>query len=73
MITNTSSGSYEVFEIADIIKQETYGNVIIVIIQADKKTRKCKTHVIQNVLSFHLDNSIASLLRSKTKLYHFGK
>ena len=37
MITNTSSGSYEVFEIADIIKQETYGNVIILIIQADKK------------------------------------
>ena len=72
MITNTLSGSYEIFEIADIIKQETYGNVIILIIQADKKTMKSKMHEIQSVLSFHLDNSIASLLGSKTQLNHFG-
>ena len=33
---------------------------------------KSKMHEIQSVLSFHLDNSIASLLGSKTQLYHFG-
>ena len=59
LISDLTPGSYEVSEIPEIIKEETYGNVII---EADKNTMKCKMQVIQCVFSFDLYNSIASLL-----------
>ena len=55
-------------EIADIIKKETYGNVTI---EADKNAMKYNMHVIQRVLSFDTDNSVALLLVFKKQVHLF--
>ena len=62
-------GAYEIVDIADIIKQETNNNVLI---QADKNTMKCKVEVIQDVISFDVDNSVGSLLGFDRKIYSTG-
>ena len=52
-------GSYELADMADIIKQETNNNVII---QVDKITMKCKMEVKQGVFNFDVENTVSSLL-----------
>ena len=56
--TNTP-GEYELTDIAEFIKEETNG---IVIIEPDKNTMKCLMEIKQGALSFDLENSIAPLL-----------
>ena len=63
-------GSYELTDMADIIKQETNNNVII---QVDKNTMKCKIEVKQGVINFHVENSVASLIRFDKQIYSRGK
>ena len=64
-----TSGAYELSEIAEIIKEETEGNVII---EVDKNTMKCKMEIKQGVLSFDVENSIGSLLGFRKVLYRAG-
>ena len=63
-------GSYELTDMADIIKQETNNNVII---QVDKNTMKCKTEVEQGVINFDVENSAASLLKFDKQMFSRGK
>ena len=52
-------GAYELFEIAELIKEETNGNVII---ESDKNTKKSLMEVKQGAINFEIENSIAPLL-----------
>ena len=63
-------GSYELTDMADIIEQETNKNVTI---QVDKNTMKCKMEVKQGVINFHVENSVASLIRFDKQIYSRGK
>ena len=63
-------GSYELTDMADIIKQETNNNVII---QVDKNTMKCKMEVKHGVINFDVENSVASLLGFDKQIYSRGK
>ena len=51
--------AYELIEIAELIKEETNG---IVIIKPDKSTMKSLMEIKQGAIIFDLDNSIAPLL-----------
>ena len=62
--------AYEITEIAELIKEETEGNVII---EPDKNTRKCKMEIKQCALSFDVENSIASSLGFRKIVYKQGK
>ena len=62
-------GSYESTDIADIIKQETYKNFLI---QVDKNTMKRKMKVLQAVINFIVENSVASLLGFDKQIYSRG-
>ena len=64
------SGAYELIEIAEIKKEETNGNVII---EPDKKTMKCIMEIEQGSFNFGIENSIASLLGFRKKVYDQGK
>ena len=59
LYSTITPGAYELTEIAELIKEETEG---IVIIEPDKSTMKCIMEIIQGALSFDIENSIASLL-----------
>ena len=59
LYTTITPGAYELFEIEQLIKEETNGNVII---EPDKNTMKCIMENKQGALSFDVENSIASLL-----------
>ena len=52
-------GAYELNEIAELIKEETKGNVII---ETDKNTMKSLMEVKQGAINFDIENSIAPLL-----------
>ena len=52
-------GAYETTEIAELIKNETDGNVII---EPDKNTRKCLMEIKQGAIKYDIENSIAPLL-----------
>ena len=52
-------GAYALIEIAELIKEETNGNVII---KPDKNTMKCLMEIKQGAINFDVENSIASLL-----------
>ena len=55
----TFQGAYELTEIAQLIKEETNGNVII---EPDKNTMKCLMEIKQGAINFDVENAIASLL-----------
>ena len=55
--STTTPGAFELSEIAELIKEETDGNVII---EVDKNKRKCKMETKQGVLSFEVGNSVGS-------------
>ena len=59
LYSTITPGAYELNEIAELIKEETDGNVII---EPDKNTMKCIMEIKQGALSFDVENSIASLL-----------
>ena len=63
-------GAYELFEIAEIIKEETDGNVII---ESDKNTMKSLVEVKQGAIIFDIENSIAPLLGFKKIVYEQEK
>ena len=62
--------AYELTDIAELIKEETDGNVII---EPDKITMKSKMEIKQGALSFDVENSIASLLGFRKVVYKKGK
>ena len=63
-------GSYELTDMADVIKQETNKNVLI---QVDINTMKYKLEVLQGVINFDVENSVASLLGFDKQIYSRGK
>ena len=63
-------GAYELTDIAELIKDETDGNVII---KPDKNTMKCLMEIKQGALSFEIKNSIASFLGFRERVYKKGK
>ena len=63
-------GAYELTEIAELIKGETNGNVII---EPDKNTMKGLMEIKQGAINFDVENSIASLLGFRKAVYKQGK
>ena len=64
-----TTGAYELTEIAELIK-ETKGNGII---EPDRNTMKCKMEIKQGAINFDVENSIASLLGFRKKVYEQTK
>ena len=64
------TGAYELFEIAELIKEETNGNVII---GPHKNTMKSLIEVKQCAINFDIEISIASLLGFRKIVYEQGK
>ena len=63
-------GAYELTDIAEVIKEETDGNVII---EPDKNTMKCLMEIKQGALSFDIENLLASLLGFRKIIYKKGR
>ena len=63
-------GAYELFEIAELLKEETNGNVII---ESDKKTMKSLMEVKQGAINFDIENAITPLLGFRKIVYEQGK
>ena len=63
-------GAYELTEIAELIKEETNGNVII---EPDKNTMKCLMEIKQGAVKFDVENSIAPILGFRKAVYKQGK
>ena len=63
-------GAYELFEIEELIKEETNGNILI---ESDKNTMKSLMEVKQGAISFDVENSIAPLLSFRKIVYKQGK
>ena len=63
-------GAYELTEIAELIKEETNGNVIL---EPDKNTMKCLMEIKQGAISFDIENTKASLLGFRKAVYKQGK
>ena len=59
LYSTITPGAYELTDIAELIKEETDGNVII---EPDKNTMKYLMEIKQGALSFDIENSLASLL-----------
>ena len=62
--------AFELIEIAELIKEETNGNVII---EPDKNTMKCIMEIKQGSFIFEIENSTAPLLRFRKIVYKQGK
>ena len=58
-ILAVTPGAYELNEIAQVIKEETNGNVII---EPDKNTMKFLMEMKQGAINVDVENSVASLL-----------
>ena len=63
-------GAYELIEIAELIKEETNGNVII---EPDKNTMKSLVEIKQGAFNFDIENSTASLLGFRKIVHTKGK
>ena len=64
------SGAHELIEVAELINEETNGNVII---EPDKNTMKYMMEIKQGSLNFDIENSIAPLLGFRKIVYKQGK
>ena len=62
-------GAYELIEIAELIKEETNGNVII---EPDKNT-KSLMELKQGAINFDIEKSITPLLGFRKRVYKKGK
>ena len=60
-------GAYELFDIAELIKEETNGNVII---ESDKNTMKSLMEVKHGAINFDIENSIAPIVLFSTINIH---
>ena len=69
LYSTITPGAYELTDLAESIKEETDGNVII---EPDKNTMKCQMEIKQGALSFDVENSIASLLGFREVVYKAG-
>ena len=63
-------GAYELIEIAELIKEETNGNVII---EPDTNTLNSLMEIKQVAINFDIENSIAPLLGFRKIVYKKGK
>ena len=63
-------GAYELIEIAELIKEETNGNVII---EIDKNTMKSLMKTKQGAINFGIENLKAPLLGFRKIVYKKGK
>ena len=63
-------GAYELMEIAELIKEEINGNVII---EPDKNTMKKLMEIKQGAINIDIENSIAPLLGFRKIVYKKGK
>ena len=63
-------GAYELFKIAESIKEETNGNIII---EPDKNTSKCLMEIKQSAIKFDIENSLAPLLGFGKLVHEQGK
>ena len=70
LCSTITPGAYELTDIAELIKEETDGNVII---EPDKNTMKCLMEIKQGALSFDIENSLASLLGFRKIIYKKGR
>ena len=70
LYSTITPGAFELIEIAELIKEETDGNVKI---EPDKNTMKCIMEIKQGARKFDVDNSIASLLGFRKVVYKPGK
>ena len=71
MIYSTiTPGAYELTDIAELIKEETNGNVII---EPDKNTMKCDVEIKRSALSFDVENSLASLTEFRKIVFEQSK
>ena len=70
LYSTITPGAYELTDIAELIKKETDGNVII---EPDKNTMKCLMELKQGALSFDIENSLASLLGFRKIIYKKGR
>ena len=70
LYSTITPGAYELTDIAELIKEETDGNVII---EPDKNTMNCLMEIKEGALSFHIENSLASLLGFRKIIYKKGK
>ena len=70
LYSTISPGAYELTDIAELIKEETNGNVVI---EPDKNTMKGLMEIKQGALSFDVENSIAPLLGFRKIVYKKGK
>ena len=62
--------AYELTDIAELINEETDGNVII---EPDKNTMKCLMEIKQGALCFDIEISLASLLGFRKTIYKKGR
>ena len=62
-------GAYESIKIAELIKEEINGNVII---EPDKNTMKNLMEIKQGAINFDIENSIAPLLGFRKIVYKKG-
>ena len=70
LYSTVTPGAYELTDRAELIKEETDGNVII---EPDKNTMKCLMEIKQGALSFAIENSLASLLGFRKIIYKKGR
>ena len=63
-------GADELIKIAELIKEETNGNIII---KPDKNTSKCLMEIKQSEINFDIENSLATILGFRKKVYEQGK
>ena len=70
LYSTITPGAYELTDIAELIKEETDGNVMI---EPDKNTMKCLMEIKQGALSFDIENSLASLLGFRKIIYKKGR
>ena len=70
LYSTITPGAYELTDIAELIKEETDGNVII---EPDKNTMKCLMEIKQGALSFDIENSLASSLGFRKIIYKRGR
>ena len=66
LYSTITPGAYELTDIAELIKGETDGNVIL---DPDKNTMKCLMEIKQGAISFDIENSLASLLGLRKIIY----
>ena len=70
LYSTITPGAYELTDKAELIKEETDGNVII---EPDKNTMTCLMEIKQGALSFDIENSLASLLGFRKIIYKKGR